>query len=269
MGRVLHVRGGACIGEPKPCLTRDATGFVDQPLLHAPCSSLRRCPSLAAAGRETSGASPRLMAELLRHEGPRALNEAIEDLVGNSNLKGLFLYARDALVIDDEVAENHAAKHLRVQADAIEPLRGVELCKRRLTDDSWLSRRRAKYPNGVAVLGHKAIEVTRVVCSELTLYDGLGIQLSSPYVAAGLPFFRRDGPDFSREPRMGGRVNRSVLDLGTCWILAKIVIAFPVLRRSDGSRHKTTPAVGADVAQYGIDTGSAERTFISTDARLK
>ena len=81
------------------------------------------------------------MAELLCHEGPGALNDAIDDLVGNSNLERLFLYTRDALVIDDEIAENHAAKHIRVQADAIEPLRGVELCKRRLADDGWLSRR--------------------------------------------------------------------------------------------------------------------------------
>jgi hypothetical protein len=46
---------------------------------------------------------------------------------------------------------------------------------------------------------------------------------------------------------MGFEIHRPVLHPGARWIFPKEVIAFPVVRRSDGSWHKTTPAIGADV----------------------
>lgn len=60
-----------------------------------------------------------------------------------------------------------------------------------------------------------------------------------------------------------------MFDLGTRRILAKIVIAFPILRWSDWPGHETSTAVRTDVAQDGVDTSGTECTFISTDARLK
>lgn len=68
---------------------------------------------------------------------------------------------------------------------------------------------------------------------------------------------------------MNFRGHGFMFDLGTCWVLAKIVIAFPILRRSDWSGYKTSTTVGTDVAQDGVDTSGTECTFISTDARLK
>jgi hypothetical protein len=68
---------------------------------------------------------------------------------------------------------------------------------------------------------------------------------------------------------MSVRVNGPVLDVGARRVFAKIVIAFPVLRRSNGSRHKAATAVRADIAQDGINTRGTERTLISTDACFK
>lgn len=47
---------------------------------------------------------------------------------------------------------------------------------------------------------------------------------------------------------MSFRVNGFVFDLGARRVLAKIVIAFPILRWSDWPGHKTSPAVRTDVA---------------------
>lgn len=68
---------------------------------------------------------------------------------------------------------------------------------------------------------------------------------------------------------MSFRVHGSVFDLGAGWVLAKIVIALPILRWSDGPGYKTSTAVRTDVTQDGADTSGTERTFISTDACLK
>ena len=85
----------------------------------------------------------------------------------------------------------------------------------------------------------------------------------------GLPLFGRYPSDLGREPRVRFGIDRPVLDLGTGRILAEIVIAFPVLRRSDRPRHKATTAVRTNVAQKGIDTSGAERAFIRADARFE
>lgn len=84
-----------------------------------------------------------------------------------------------------------------------------------------------------------------------------------------LAFFRGYGFDGGRKLRMGRRINRSVLDLSACRVLAEEVVAFPIVRRSDGSGYKTTAAIRADVIQNPIDTSGAKCTFISTDACLK
>lgn len=68
---------------------------------------------------------------------------------------------------------------------------------------------------------------------------------------------------------MNFRVHGSMFDLGTRWVLAKIVIAFPILRWSDWPGYETSTAVRTDVAQDGVDTSGTECTLISTDARLK
>lgn len=68
---------------------------------------------------------------------------------------------------------------------------------------------------------------------------------------------------------MNFRVNRSMFDLDGRRVLAKVVVAFQVLRWSDWPGHKPATAVRTDVVQDGLDTGDTERTFITADARLK
>ena len=65
---------------------------------------------------------------------------------------------------------------------------------------------------------------------------------------------------------MDFEIHRPVLHLGARWIFPKEVLAFPVVRRSDGSWHKTAPAIGTDIGQDALDTGSAERAFVGADA---
>lgn len=81
-----------------------------------------------------------------------------------------------------------------------------------------------------------------------------------------LAFFRGYGFDGGRKLRVGRRINGPVLDLSACRVLAEEVVAFPILRRSDGSGYKATAAIWADVIQNPIDTSGAECTFIGTDA---
>jgi len=52
-------------------------------------------------------------------------------------------------------------------------------------------------------------------------------------------------------------------------VFAKIVVAFPVLRRSDGSRHKATTTVRTDVFQDVVNARSTERALVGTDACRK
>jgi hypothetical protein len=68
---------------------------------------------------------------------------------------------------------------------------------------------------------------------------------------------------------MNFRVNWPVLDFGARRVFAKIVIAFPILRRPDGSRHKAATAVRTDIVQNGINTIGTKGTFIGTNAGLK
>ena len=64
-------------------------------------------------------------------------------------------------------------------------------------------------------------------------------------------------------------VNRPVRHSGACGVFAKIVVAFPILRWSDGSRHKATTAIRTDVVQELVNTGGTERTLIGTDPCFK
>lgn len=60
-----------------------------------------------------------------------------------------------------------------------------------------------------------------------------------------------------------------MFDFGTRRVLAKKVVVLPVPRRPDGLGNKATAAFRADITQNLVDTGSAERALIRTDARLK
>jgi hypothetical protein len=64
-------------------------------------------------------------------------------------------------------------------------------------------------------------------------------------------------------------INRPMFDLGTRGILAKVVVAFPVLRRPDRSGHEAPAAVRADVLKDVINARSAERALIGADACFK
>jgi hypothetical protein len=68
---------------------------------------------------------------------------------------------------------------------------------------------------------------------------------------------------------MGCRINRSMLDLGARRVLAKVIVAVPILRWSDWPGNKTAAAVWADVSQDDIDTRRAKRAFVSANARFK
>jgi len=72
-----------------------------------------------------------------------------------------------------------------------------------------------------------------------------------------LTLVRGYGFDCGREPSMNFRVNRLMPDLGARGILAKEVVAFPVLRRSDGPWNESPAAVRAHVLQ---DVFDARRT---------
>src|SRR5712675_1354097 len=84
----------------------------------------------------------------------------------------------------------------------------------------------------------------------------------SPY----LSFLRRYSSERGCELCVGRRIDRSVLDLGTRWIFAKEVVAFPIPRRSDGSRNKTTTTIRTDVIQNTVDARAAKRALVGTDA---
>ena len=84
-----------------------------------------------------------------------------------------------------------------------------------------------------------------------------------------LSLVRRYRSNRRGELRMGRRIDRPVLDLSARRILAKVVIAFPIPRRSDRSGNKATSAIRTDVAQNVIDTRSAKRALVGTDARFK
>src|SRR5262249_44697537 len=91
----------------------------------------------------------------------------------------------------------------------------------------------------------------------------------SRFHARVLPFVRRYGSDGSSELCMSYWIHRPMLDLGTRWVFAKIVAAFPVFRRSDWPANKATTTIGTDLPQNSIDAGGAKRTFIATNAYLK
>ena len=63
-------------------------------------------------------------------------------------------------------------------------------------------------------------------------------------------------------------IDWAMLDRGARRIGAQKIIAFPIRRGPNWARHKTTATVRADVAEYLIRAGRAERTFVRANARL-
>ena len=84
-----------------------------------------------------------------------------------------------------------------------------------------------------------------------------------------LAFFRRQTVDRGHKPCVRFQVYWPVFYFRTGRVRTEEVIAFPILRWSDGPRNKTAAAIGANIFQNGIHTSGAESTFISTDACLK
>ena len=66
--------------------------------------------------------------------------------------------------------------------------------------------------------------------------------------ASALALFRRDDFKSGGELCVRYRINGSMFDPGTRWILAQIVVTFPVLRWSDRSGHEATTTIWTDVA---------------------
>ena len=75
--------------------------------------------------------------------------------------------------------------------------------------------------------------------------------------------------DSRGKKRVGGRIDRPVSHFAAGGILAKVVVALPVSRRSVRSRRESAAAVRTHVVQDRINTCGTERTLIATDACLK
>src|SRR6266480_3820440 len=84
-----------------------------------------------------------------------------------------------------------------------------------------------------------------------------------------LTLVRGYGFDHGREPGMNFRVNRPIPHLGACGVFAKKIIAFPILRRSDGPWNKATAAVRAHVFQDLFDARRAKCALVAADTRFK
>src|SRR5262245_18312587 len=67
---------------------------------------------------------------------------------------------------------------------------------------------------------------------------------------------------------MDGEINGPMLHLSARRILSQIILAVPILRRSNRSGNEAAATIGTDVVQHVFYTSCAERTFIGTDARI-
>jgi len=79
----------------------------------------------------------------------------------------------------------------------------------------------------------------------------------------------RQIPQLGREGGVSRGIDRPVFDLGTRWVLAKEVVAFPVRRGADRPRHEAAAAVGTDITQDFFNARCAERALKGADARLE
>lgn len=68
---------------------------------------------------------------------------------------------------------------------------------------------------------------------------------------------------------MGGEINRPMFHCRACRVLAEIVVAFPIRRRSDRPGYEPTTTVRTDIVQHVCNGCGAERAFIGADACLK
>jgi hypothetical protein len=73
-------------------------------------------------------------------------------------------------------------------------------------------------------------------------------------------------PDVFGERRMFDRINRPVPHLRANWIIAQIVVASPVDRRTYWPRHEPTTAIWTNILQNIINTGRAERALVRANA---
>jgi hypothetical protein len=80
--------------------------------------------------------------------------------------------------------------------------------------------------------------------------------------------FRRNFLDVRRERSVRDRVDGPVPDDGTRRILAEEVVTPPVLCGADGSRRKSTGAIGADIVEDRGDARRAECALVGAYTRL-
>jgi hypothetical protein len=83
-----------------------------------------------------------------------------------------------------------------------------------------------------------------------------------------LSSFRGNVPDVCGKHDVSGRVDGSVPDSSARRVLAKKVVALPIVRRPDWSWHEPSATVGADVVENCLNAGRAERAFVRADARF-
>src|SRR5262245_34067980 len=68
---------------------------------------------------------------------------------------------------------------------------------------------------------------------------------------------------------MRPRIDRPMLDGRAGGLLAEVVVALPICRWTNRSRHETAPAIRANVVQNSFDTSRTESAFVRADARLQ
>jgi protocatechuate 3,4-dioxygenase beta subunit len=86
---------------------------------------------------------------------------------------------------------------------------------------------------------------------------------------ADLPPVRRDTLEHRRKLRVCRRIDGPVLDGGARRILPQEVVAFPIRRRPDRSRHEPAAAVRTDVTKDLVDARRTKRALVGTDPRVE
>ena len=99
---------------------------------------------------------------------------AVDDVVHGHGARWSDRQAGDGLVVDDDVAGDHAVHEPGRQLGQVEPVLRLVLGERRLSGEDRPRRRQAEHSNVVRVLGDEALEVVCVVGVVLALDGGFG-----------------------------------------------------------------------------------------------
>lgn len=118
-------------------------------------------------------------------EEPDALNEPVLYDVRYNSFEGLIVDTRDALVVNDLVADDAAVQKVCAQPGQIEPVVSIEVGQLLLSGKYGRRARRAEYGDVVAIGCNESLEVTGVVSVQLTLNQDLGIRGARDLASTG------------------------------------------------------------------------------------